>query len=211
MPWWLLAGAGLGLIKTIFDRKTYNSRKNLRADTQQYSPWTGMEAPPMPQAPNLMGNMIGLGLATHQIQKGIAEDNLGDKVGSIATGVGLATRPNLGINYPGELGITGSPTFNINNNGGSPWGVLEKDASGNIKLGQVAPSSSSGKRAPASAYNGTPNSGSGSYASNGNRPPGSTWAGPGQDLITVDPQDFRPPHYDYPQNYWYPSYPRWPV
>lgn len=57
----LAIGAGLGAVKHVaVDQPAYGRQKKLAAETQRFSPWTGLKSE-APQEPNMLGSMMQFG------------------------------------------------------------------------------------------------------------------------------------------------------
>lgn len=84
MAWWipLAAGLGAGLLKSeAVDRPREKRQRRLAAETQRYSPWTGMTAQPVQEADpfgsafqgGLTGLSLGQGMEMMKGQKELAD------------------------------------------------------------------------------------------------------------------------------------------
>jgi hypothetical protein len=71
-PLTLLAiGLGAGLLKSeAIDRPAANRQRKLAAETQKYSPWTGLKAEEVKE-PNAMGDMLTFGATGAQLGAGL--------------------------------------------------------------------------------------------------------------------------------------------
>lgn len=76
----LAIGAGAGLLKSeLLDRPREQKQRTLAAETQRYSPWTGLKADPIHEADPLgsaltfgsQGAMLGAGIQNAQAQQGL--------------------------------------------------------------------------------------------------------------------------------------------
>lgn len=65
----LLAGLGLGATKSIFDQMREGRQRKLAAETERYSPWTGMKSR-APQEADWFGNLLQGGLVGAQLGQG---------------------------------------------------------------------------------------------------------------------------------------------
>ena len=75
MPWGLAIGAIVGLAKNqLSDVPREKKQRALAAATQQYSPWTGLQAQPIQQA-DPFGNALQFGAAGAGIGSGIKNSN----------------------------------------------------------------------------------------------------------------------------------------
>lgn len=74
MPWTGLAiGAGLGLLKSeTVDKDREERQRRLAAETQRYSPWTGLQAGPI-QESDMLGNMLQYGGTGASMQQGVEQ------------------------------------------------------------------------------------------------------------------------------------------
>lgn len=61
MPPLLIAGLAVGAAKSVNDKLQENSDKRLAASTQEYSPWTHLQAQPVQHA-NIIGDLAGGGM-----------------------------------------------------------------------------------------------------------------------------------------------------
>ena len=72
----MAAGAVAGKMKNDHAKDVENSQRNLAAETQRYSPWTGMKANAIPMADSAGGDIFAGGLsgamAGQGLQKGMA-------------------------------------------------------------------------------------------------------------------------------------------
>lgn len=78
----LAIGAGVGLLKSeAVDRPREQRQRKLAAETQRYSPWTGLQAQPVQEADPLgsalsfgaTGAQMGAGMENAKAQKGLME------------------------------------------------------------------------------------------------------------------------------------------
>jgi hypothetical protein len=86
MPIMALAiGAGAGLLKSeLVDRPKEARQRKLAAETQRYSPWTGMQAGQVQEA-DPMGSALAFGAAGAQVQGGMAQQDINKKLADRAT------------------------------------------------------------------------------------------------------------------------------
>lgn len=115
----LLLGAVTGALKGDSDQKTYQSQMKQAAETQRYSPWTGMKAS-MPTEPNPFGTMASFAGAGASLGQGV--QNAGG--GSPATSAGAMNADSLskaGMSadpYSPNNGALGSYNYKQ-----SPWAL----------------------------------------------------------------------------------------
>lgn len=57
MPWFMLAGSALGMMKGNKDEQQAERDRKLAAETVRYSPWTHLQAQPVKEA-NKMGDVM---------------------------------------------------------------------------------------------------------------------------------------------------------
>jgi hypothetical protein len=108
MGWWMLpmaVGAGMGALKNKRAQEVENSDRKLAAETQRYSPWTGLKAQPIRQAGSTFGDVLGGGMAGF----GVAQSAglFGGGGGDTPTGgtENMVAQKGVGVNYqPGMLG-----------------------------------------------------------------------------------------------------------
>lgn len=116
-------GAALGGAKHLLvDQPKYEAKKKLAAETQRYSPWTGLRAE-MPDQPSLFENAVGgagYGLAAQApVNDAISKYGLVDASG--AGGAGGMMMPEMGSGFAPkqQFGLGGN--FNFASNQQSPW------------------------------------------------------------------------------------------
>ncbi len=136
---WLAVGigAGAGLLKSqVVDRPKEKRQRHLAAETQRYSPWTGMQAGPIQEA-DPFGSMLQGGMTGATIQQGLGQQKLQNGLITAQTdalnnwsqaGGGLRSElpPNMAASAaagPMAGGPAAQAAPNLYGQGGSPWSV----------------------------------------------------------------------------------------
>ena len=125
MPIPLIAiAAAAGLLKGMtIDAQKEKRDKELAAETQRLSPWTGLKAGPIQYA-DPVGSAMSFGLAGHQIQQGMNQDALNQKLADkfLASGNSPQVALNIGAGGGGYGGPPGYSVGNAYGMYGNPWG-----------------------------------------------------------------------------------------
>lgn len=66
----LIGGTGFGLVKSLFDAGNEARQRKVAAETNRYSPWTGMQGQ-MPKPTDWLGNMFSGGLTGATFAQGL--------------------------------------------------------------------------------------------------------------------------------------------
>lgn len=121
----LAIGAAAGVGKYFLsDKPRYNAEKKLAAETQRYSPWTGLQAN-TPRNPSMFENVLQGGMTGLQLGQGL--QSLGGAASSMAapSSQAMGGGPSLGVNT--DFGVAsnfdmGTPTANS----ASAWSRMMK-------------------------------------------------------------------------------------
>jgi hypothetical protein len=107
---WLGIGAGVGLLKSqIVDRPKEERQRKLAAETQRYSPWTGLQAQQVQEADPL-GNAMQFGVNSGMMGQGIKNQEGAEKLRDAQVNY-------LNRNTPSPQSAAAVSSF-----GGSSWG-----------------------------------------------------------------------------------------
>ena len=91
----LAIGAGVGLIKSeAIDRPREERQRKLKAETQRYSPWTGMQGGNIQEA-DPFGSALAFGSTGAQIQSGLAQQQINEKLADRALQAPMTTNYNF--------------------------------------------------------------------------------------------------------------------
>lgn len=125
-----LIGVGTGGLKYfLHDKPKEASERQLAADTQRYSPWTGLKAGEISDA-DLMGNMLGAGLSGAQFGAGVGQMGDSKKLNDAIT---KSLESNKNLNNTAALATVANQTprqppskFGLDYSAGSsnPWTFL---------------------------------------------------------------------------------------
>jgi hypothetical protein len=81
----LLAGAGMGVLKSGEERRKAEADRQLQAAVATYSPWTGMQADTNFQDPNVMGNTMQGAMGGAMLGQGLGGLGGGAAAGGVDT------------------------------------------------------------------------------------------------------------------------------
>jgi hypothetical protein len=133
MPWGLAIGAAVGLAKEqLVDKPKEDKARTLAAATQKWSPWTGLQAQPIPLA-DPFGSALQFGATGAQMKEGMDQANTNaalkssmtnyfNKQGDMATG----SNPTASFSPGGASGTDDMPAPNAAPPMGSMPGVQSK-------------------------------------------------------------------------------------
>lgn len=119
----IMAGAGIlhGGVNNHEKMVQYNRDKELAAQTQQYSPWTGLQAQPLHHPGSVSGDMlqggVGLGMTGLNIQNSMAKPPVDPLAGASVIGQKGAGMNQMSGGYEGAPNTWGdSNTWELLNN-----------------------------------------------------------------------------------------------
>jgi hypothetical protein len=99
MSYVMVAMAGAGLLKSeLVDRPAADRQRKLAAQTQEYSPWTGLKAGAVKEA-DPIGSALAFGGAGAQVSNGLANQKINQQMADAATAG--AAKPNYNFNAGG--------------------------------------------------------------------------------------------------------------
>lgn len=108
-PWGAAVGGGLGLAKYfLIDKPQYNRMAKLTADTQRYSPWTGLKAS-LPDRPDPLSNAMAFASTGAGVGQGMDSMDANEKLNAkllekldaqnAAIRAGAQPQMNFGMSY----------------------------------------------------------------------------------------------------------------
>lgn len=103
MSYVMVAAAAVGIAKSQFvDKPKEDRQRHLAAETQRYSPWTGMKAGDIQEA-DPVGSALAFGAAGKQIQTGLQQQDINKQMAD------RASQPNTNYNPYGNQGASWNP------------------------------------------------------------------------------------------------------